>query len=140
MKRLFLVTGVLFACSTVAIAAPQCPSEIETQQQLTGAVPGWHDLRAKTPHRLNQITFFDGHPDEQASLVPDTTKSVKGPEISTWQFASKAGRRLWIACGYAGTTISLIQELPEALRTCSVMYDPRARLAGQPRISNLDCR
>ena len=140
MKWELALAGFLLACSGGAMAAPQCPSEIDTTQQLEKPAPGWREFHSKTPHRLNQITFYDGHPDEQASLAPDTSKSMKGAEISTWQFGNRIGRRIWIACGYAGTAISLIQELHDATRSCSITYDSKVRLAGLPRITNLDCR
>lgn len=140
MSRILIAAGLFVVLAGEAVAAPQCPSEVETQQQLTAAVPGWRDLRSKTPHRFSQVTFYDGEPAEQVSLAPDTTRKVKGREVSTWQFASTSERRIWIECGYAGTSISLAQELPAGTKSCSVTYDPKVRLSGLPRIEQLECR
>ena len=102
--------------------------------------PGWRDLRSKTPHRVSQVTFYDGQPREQVSLAPDATRKVRDREVSTWQFASSSERRIWIECGYAGTSISLAQELPAGTKSCSVTYNPKVRLSGLPRIEQLECK
>ncbi|WP_143079798.1 STY0301 family protein [Bosea lupini] len=140
MSRILMAAGLFVVLAGEALAAPQCPAEVETQQQLTAAIPGWRDLRSKTPHRVSQVTFYDGQPSEQVSLAPDATRKVRDREVSTWQFASTSERRTWIECGYAGTSISLAQELPAGTKSCSVTYNPKVRLSGLPRIEQLDCK
>lgn len=135
-----IAAGLFVVLAGEAVAAPQCPAEVGTQQQLTAAVPGWRDLRSKTPHRVSQVTFYDGQPAEQVSLAPDATRKVKDREVSTWQFSSTSDRRVWIECGYAGTSISLAQELPAGTKSCSVTYNPKVRLSGLPRIEQLECK
>ncbi|CAD5265852.1 conserved exported hypothetical protein [Bosea sp. 62] len=140
MSRILVAAGLFVVLAGEAVAAPQCPSEVDTQQQLTAAVPGWRDLRSKTPHRFSQVTFYDGQPAEQVSLAPDATRKVRDREVSTWQFANTSERRVWIECGYAGTSISLAQELPAGTKSCSVSYNPKVRLSGLPRIEQLECK
>lgn len=140
MSRILVAAGLFVVLAGEAVAAPQCPSEVDTQQQLTAAVPGWRDLRSKTPHRFSQVTFYDGQPAEQVSLAPDATRKVRDREVSTWRFASTSERRIWIECGYAGTSISLAQELPAGTKSCSVSYNSEVRLSGLPRIEQLECK
>lgn len=139
MRRILIVAGFASLVSGEAAATPQCPSEVEVAQQLTVSLPDWTVLRDPVPHRLNRLAFFDGPPEEQASLTPDVSRKVKDRTVSTWRFGAASDRRIWITCGYAGTSVWLVRELQPGTRRCSVTYYSRVRFAGRPSIEKLDC-
>lgn len=140
MKRLLPIMGFLALLAGEASAAPSCPPEIDVRESLAAEVPGWSAVTAETPRRLNRIAFHDGHPSERVTLVPDATTKAKGRETATWRFGKDSGRGIWMECGYAGTSISLVRELPPGTKTCSVAYEMNVRLAGMPRIETVECR
>lgn len=86
MRRILIVAGFASLVAGEAAATPQCPSEVEVAQQLTVSLPDWTVLRDPVPHRLNRLAFFDGPPEEQASLTPDVSRKVKDRTVSTWRF------------------------------------------------------
>jgi hypothetical protein len=79
-----------------------------------------------TPHRLAGITFYDGPPEEKASLVYDKTAKAAGKETMTWHFNARSDGQIWVVCSYAGTAVVLKRGLPPKTSACSVTYDSRA--------------
>lgn len=140
MRRFLSAFGFLAIACAPAMAAPECPVEIPTRQELATALPGWRVDRSEIPHRLHRIGFYDGRPEERAALAPDGNRKAKGRETSTWRFGDGHGRSAWMECGYDGTTITLARELPPGTRACTVTYDARVRLGGMPRIEGVACR
>lgn len=139
MRSVLIAAGISLSAAGAAAAAPQCPAEISAKQELFSAQQGWQGQQGTSTHRHARITFYDGSPAEQASLAPDETRRLSGKEVSTWRFGRSSKRAIWIECGYAGTSISLSQELPAGTRSCSITFDPKVRLSGLPRIEKLDC-
>ena len=138
--RVLLALGAFgFTTIEVIAATPQCPPAIEVRQQLATQVPGWTSIDDDSPHRLANITFYDGKPEEHVSLVPDTSHKSGDRETSTWRFREQADRRLWMACGYGGTSISLAHELPVETHACTVVYNLRRRVDGLPVIESVSC-
>jgi hypothetical protein len=92
------------------------------------------------PHRLEQVTFFDGPPEELASLVYDDLKTAGKQQVAVWNFAANP-RGFWISCAYSGTAVVLSRRLPAGIKTCRVTYDKTASsAAGLPAIQKIDCR
>ena len=135
--RLGLVALVVGAIVTgpgdVRAFEPQCPRSIETKQTLAGEVKGWathlDDPSASGATRtsptaaiksgLHQVTFYDGHPSEKASLHPDRTEKNR----NVWDFSyDNRPRSYWIGCHYGGTHVTLIAEIPRGVKTCEVRY------------------
>ena len=113
---------VLITAGCCSAAGPfQCPATLE-----------------QPPHRLSMITFYDGPPEEKASLVYDTLKKSAGQEIATWQFSPD--RKNWLTCSDEGTTATVKRALPPSVRTCSVTYHARDKVAGLPAIETMACR
>lgn len=142
MGKIAIAAGLILFAGAGAVSAgtPQCPSEISASQELASPQEGWRAQRRSGPHRHAHITLYDGVPEDQASLVPDRTLQVKGGELSTWNFGSSSTRRIWIECHYAGTSISLVRELPAGTKTCSVSSDPNTRSSDlRRRIRRIDC-
>ena len=59
------------------------------------------------PHQLAGLTFYDGPPQEKASLVYDNITKAAGKQVAKWTFAPQQQRAIWIACSYSGTSILL---------------------------------
>jgi len=89
---------------------------------------------------LAGITFYDGPPSEQASLVYDQIKHGKSQDVASWTFSPQKDRPIWLTCSYAGTVVELSRSLPPQIKTCTVTYDPQEHIAGLPAIKKIDCR
>jgi hypothetical protein len=139
--RLFdCFTALTITVSTLSAAdAVHCPPTIQVKQQLAVPVPGWSVTTDGMPHQLAGLTFFDGKPEEKASLAPDKQVAVKGKSVASWMF-DVSSRSIWVACQYAWTNVVLTRELPKGTRTCSVTYTAGVTIAGLPVIEKVDCR
>ena len=141
-NRTLSLCGILLAvlCARPCVGQSiTCPDTIAVRQQLSEPIPGWTAVLDDTPIRLASITFYDGRPEEKASLVSDETKETAGRETATWHF-SQSSRQIWMACGYSGTAITLAQSLPVKITVCSVIYNVKQRVAGFPLIEKINCR
>ena len=123
--------------SPLAFAADQyCPADISVKQEATQVPKSWRTFNEKMPHRLAAIGFYDGPPEENASLTSDSAS--KGGATETWRFGPNT-KRIWIACSYASTDIVLTQELPEHTSECTVSYNPKITIAGHPEVRLVRC-
>ncbi len=138
MAHLLPVLILAAECGTAADQV-QCPAQVNVRQQIGAPIVGWAVVIDDLPHLLAGITFFDGKPEDKASLVPDRESKANGKSISTWIF-SGSGQPIWAACRYAWTTVALTRELPRQVRACSVTYNLRQSLAGLPAIEKIDCK
>jgi hypothetical protein len=140
---IFFVPALLFMAASVTPAraadAILCPQKIEVTERLTGTVAGWSISSDAAPHQLAGLTFFDGKPEEKASLAPDSEVRVKGKVHSTWTFPAGGGP-IWVACSYAGTNLTLSRVLPKSARSCLITYSGRDTVAGLPVIEKVDCK
>ena len=85
------------------------------------------------------MTFFDGKPEDKASLAPDKRSRVNGKSIATWTFGF-VERSIWVTCGYSATDVVLKRELPKTIRTCAITYSTSETIAGLPVIEKVDCK
>ena len=102
----FVLLLVFFSFS--AAAEVICPPELKTDQKIIDAPKGWkeHEEKMNTRQTLVNAFFYDGHPDELASLVPDTDDKA---QRNTWNFDKK--QKPFVACAYRNTYLQLIKEL-----------------------------
>ncbi|WP_131783743.1 STY0301 family protein [Legionella gresilensis] len=113
---IFLISGILLSFKSLAHPI-NCPKVIKTTQPLKAQEAGWKvflDVN-QTNHLLGHVTFYAGHPSENASLAPDNENMKTNKMI--WRLQ---GNNFWMACSYTGTTIKLIQQLPKKTKICSV--------------------
>ena len=103
-------------------------------------VAGWTATQDDTPHQLAGITFYDGPPQEKASLAYDNMMKTAAKQIGKWSFTPVASRQTWISCSYSGTSVELAKSLPPKTSACEVTYDPRQQVAGLPLIEKISCR
>jgi hypothetical protein len=140
MPLSYCLTVLALAASTLTAAdSVNCPPTIAVKQQLTAPVPGWSVTSDGMPHQLAGLTFFDGKPEDKASLAPDKQVVIKGKSVASWMFVV-SGRPIWAACQYAGTNVVLTRELPRSTRTCSITYNAGITIAGLPLIEKVDCK
>jgi hypothetical protein len=140
VQTLLALATLAATTARVVAAGPQCPPTIDVRQQLTTPVSGWTSLDEDSPYRLANVTFYDGRPQDHVSLVPDTSRKSGDHETSTWQFSLQSDRRVWIACQYGSTSISLAQELSAGTRACTVVYNLRQRVDGLPIVESVNCK
>ena len=137
---LLLLAILPFSPAAVAADSLTCPANINTHQQLAASLPGWSTFLDDTPHLLAGITFYDGPPQEKASLAYDSISKSAGMQSAKWTFAPAAGRATWIACSYADTSVRLTRPLPTNTATCEVTYDAHQQIDGLPAIRKIACR
>jgi len=131
--------NTIFLIALFAAADPVgCPKTIQVKEQLTVPVAGWTAASDGMPHQLAGLTFFDGKPEENASLAPDGETSQRNQTISTWKF-DKA-RPTWVMCRYSGTSVTLARELPRGTSMCTITYSRDMTIAGLPAINEVDCK
>jgi len=116
-----------------------CPAQISTIQTLARPVSGWSERKDPSPNVLAGLTFYDGRPEEQASLAPDE-KHVKGKLVESWELFPNPPRQNWLECIYAGTSIKLARPLPKEIRGCTVTFDEKQTVDGYPLIEKIACK
>ena len=135
------VTYVALLCASSFGSEPaNCPDSVDVNQQLTAPVSGWTTMIDDSPPRLANITFYDGPPQQRASLIYDQRIRIAGKETATWHFLPRADRQIWVGCSYAGTAVVLTKALPPSTSMCAVTYDPRRTVAGLPAIEKIVCK
>jgi hypothetical protein len=115
-----------------------CPKTIQVKEQLAAPVAGWTAASDGMPHQLAGLTFFDGKPEEKASLAPDGEVTQRRQTISTWKFDKT--RPTWVMCRYSGTGVTLTRELARNTSMCTVAYSRDTTIEGLPVIEKIDCR
>ncbi len=140
LAPVILANVLLFGICAVADQSPGCPATMDIHEQASKPPAGWSLIFDDAPHQLAGITFYDGPPKENASLVYDDITKSAGKQVAQWHFAPSAGRPIWIACRYAGTAVVLAKALPGTVSGCTVIYDSRQQIAGEPVIQKISCR
>jgi hypothetical protein len=102
----------LLFVSSIGSEPVNCPDSVDVNQQLTAPVSGWTAMIDDSPPRLANITFYDGRPQQRASLIYDQKMRVAGKETATWHFLPRADPQIWMGCSYTGTGIVLTKALP----------------------------
>jgi hypothetical protein len=126
MQRVFGSLAVAFVgfalwSSVAAADGPTCPERIETEQSLRKPVEGFEAAKQDLPHWWDAITFYDGRPEEMASLVYDSdVETADGKEVQTWTLDRQ--REYWVRCQYSATSISLVKKLPPVSQ-CVVTFN-----------------
>jgi hypothetical protein len=125
-----------------AVRAPaadlRCPDTISVKQTLVKPEPGWRESPSDLPTRFAGVTFFDGPPEQKASLVNDTASVVNGKRIAVWKFIPQS--QIWVSCSYSGSNIVLSRALAKGTSKCTVTYIPKETIAGLPAIEKIDCQ
>ena len=146
VKAAFAIALALL-CVNVSRAATYsgvCPATVAVRQELSAPVPGWTSGFNEAPHVLAAVTFFEGPPKENASLVYDSYRKLPASELATWRFdpaaLRSAGRSIWIVCGFSRTSVTLAKSLPRNTVECSVTYDRNMRTGEGFAIAAVRCK
>ena len=137
---------VLLACPWLAAATPvwqdwPLPLSIEARPTPVPVPEGWQVTAQAAPCRLQSLTVFDGLPQEQASLVPDTDQALPGGRgVLTWTLAPVSAAGTWVALSYSCKTLVLNRPLPASATGFRVTYEQRTRGEGLPRIVKAEIR
>jgi len=115
----------------------RCPPTVAVRQVATDIPPGWTTGTSPAPVQLAGLTFFDGPPEEEASLVYDRTTPARTGTLAIWTF--QPASHIWLSCNYSGTSVVLSKPLPPVKR-CTVLYKKDTTVAGLPLIEHIDCR
>ena len=100
MKRqTLIVVAFLYAIAPAyfAQAEPACPQTVAVEQRASAPAPDWTVSYSGYETAVAGVTIFDGPPAEQASLVPDSEKTVGDNIIQVWQLP-KSDRGYWLQC------------------------------------------
>jgi hypothetical protein len=131
------------ACSALAAAADdtQCPASLAVEQTLSQPPATWTVAHAPGQCRLASITFYDGPPQDMASLVYDKRTTHATTWEAIWHFAPHAQGGYWVSCTYEHTDITLTKQLPAGVTQCVVSYEKDTALAnGLPVIKAMRCQ
>jgi hypothetical protein len=132
-----LLLALLISRFPLAAQTASCPDSITVKQSLDKPPDGWSAVSDNSPNNLAGITFFNGPPDQQSSLVYDKWTRRNGLAYADWRFPKSTA--IWITCRYALTNVVLAKQLPPETTQCTVTYDPKVQVAGSPSIKKIDC-
>jgi len=90
--------------------------------------------------RLSMVTFFDGKPEEQASLVYDEIVATKEGSRATWRLNSDSERGYYLVCTYEKPAKPVTQKLSPELTTCIVEYGRPAESSKLPPVRSILCK
>jgi hypothetical protein len=138
---LFLaVAATLLTTSCASAADSLCPDTVSVKQTGAPPAPEWSLSYSAAPSELEMVTFYNGPPKEEASLVYDDFVRGKDSSTATWKFP-KDPRGYWVKCSYRGTSLELSKALPPTVLSCRVNYDRQAvSPSGLPAIKRITCQ
>ena len=91
-------------------------------------------------NHLAMVTFFDGKPEEQASLVYDEIVNTKGGSRATWHLTPDSERGYYLVCTYDKSTKPVSRKLSPKLTRCVVDYGRPAESSKLPPVRSIECR
>jgi hypothetical protein len=134
------LAAALLAAHSASASDSLCPDAVSVKQAGVAPAPEWSVSYSGTPNELEMVTFYNGPPKDEASLVYDDFAKAKDSSTATWRFP-KDPRGYWVKCSYRGTTLELSKALPPTVSTCRVTYDRQAAsTAGLPAIKRIACQ
>jgi hypothetical protein len=143
-RSVFIGLGVTLALVFISACAvyaqdAYCPQSVSVKQAVDAVPDGWTAGQDKSPIQLAGITFYDGPPEQEASLAYDSWTKRNGLAYAVWTFTPNSGQGTWLSCRYSGTNVVLSKKLPASTSKCTVSYDPKVTVAGNPEIKKIAC-
>lgn len=124
LKKLFrfiVITLLFVMASAVSALDITCPSSITPLETVNAPIKGWEPFTSDDKHYFQNVSIYDGHPKDRATLVPrDDNKA--GKAISRWEFPRDKQYKIWLRCEYINTNASYIVALPDTTTVCTVTY------------------
>jgi len=118
------LTAILFlAIPAVVQGQPvlSCPAAISVRESAT-PVPGWTSEARQTSRKLAGISIFNKDTAGEYQLAPDDEKQAGKATTQTWKLKDYRSMKLFLACSYHDTSITLSAEIPAALTTCTYRF------------------
>lgn len=104
-------------CSQAENYSPQCPASINTVEKINNPPQGWEPMVSSADNYLAGVSFYSGHPEEQASLKPESINKKQ----AMWTFSQDEA--IYILCHYNQSGIDLSQALPANTTKCTVLFN-----------------
>ena len=135
-----ILGSLIFTCPELVVAQETlCPESIAVRQTIEKVPEGWTAGQDEVPSSLAGIAFFSGPPAEGAALVYDKWTKRNGMAYGVWHFQPKSPDRIWLSCRYSLTRVVLAKPLSASTSECTVTYDPKVLVAGDPEIREITC-
>ena len=115
--------GVVLAPSAWSQPKLSCPASITVTESAAPA-PGWKTSASQTPHAFERVSVYNGTAGGQEfELAPDTGKdSPAGKIVQTWNLADYRSMNIFLRCRYHDTSVTLLADVPAALKTCTFFF------------------
>ncbi len=86
------------------------------------------------------VTFFEGKPEEQASLVYDELTTNKDGSRALWRLTPNTARGYYAVCTYEKTEKTITRQLSPKLSECVVDYGKPAAPSKLPPVRSVQCK
>lgn len=122
-KFLRLASGISLLALSNSIYALEitCPESIAPSESVSAPTQGWKVFTSDDIHYFQNVSVYEGHPKERASLIPRDDKKA-GKAISRWTLPREKQYKYWLRCDYLNTNASYIIALPDTATACIVTY------------------
>lgn len=146
MAKIILPILICIATQCSAVAATEqwrrldLPASVAVDEDLRSVPDGWRTVKDDRPHVLASVTFFDGRPEDLASLVYDREAKRKDRITRTWRFDPGWQNGAWLQLGYSATSVTLARRLPSGAAECRVEFDRTTTVDGFEQIKSIECR
>ena len=115
------------------------PESIQTSQSITSEFTNWQPFDGSSGecpqnviHRIDEISVYDGHPRECASLVPASESRTKKSLITIWKLSPVSPEGTWVKCSYTHTRMSLCLSLPKTAKELRLTSNVAVLIKSQP--------
>jgi hypothetical protein len=124
MRHVLMSCFLVLAYASAHADELACPPSITVTEQLTSAVGSeWSVRNSGTMHHRESVEFYDGDPNQNASIVPQREFRSGADYVAVWSFGT-SDVPIWFACRYLGTSLFLTRQLPRCYRECTDRYAP----------------
>ena len=105
-----------------------CPPHIAVSEAIKSRPSEWQvfnqDIDNNAKHYLEYVSFSDGHPQDLAYLRPSSEIKHKSNNealtTSVFEMTGVSPDGMYLICGYAQTTVTLIKSVGSAYKVCKV--------------------
>lgn len=74
------------------------------------------------PHRLNDVSLFQGLPKNLGELMPDTQDKTEWTLKDYQDYARENNMPLYLVCDYTESEKAIVLKVPETAKKCSAWY------------------
>lgn len=74
------------------------------------------------PHRLNNVSLFQGLPENFGELMPDTQDKTEWTLKDYQEYARENNMPLYLACHYSGSHKTVVLKVPDTAKICAAKF------------------